>query len=341
MAGGTTVLQRLARVLPAWPMRALGRPVAVHFHGVERVIEDSRIQGHHHARDAFYRLARMLKSDFDVLPLAALPDALKHPTRHPRSVFIMSDGGYRNVLTNAADVLDALNLPWTLFVNTHHIDTGELNPFTAARLFYCFAPAGHHLIPQMGRAIDLGDSRSRERAASKGIRKLKSLDVDSGRKAVEAMLAAIPQDRLIGLKARFQSERYLNWPQVAELAKRGVAVGSHGHHHWPMHKGRTVRDLNEEVRASKERIENQVGACAAFAYPFGAPGDVSREAWRAVRDAGYAHAFTTLVGSLDGGANPWLLPRYALARDDMRLSTLAPMLRAANPRLAYWQKRLA
>jgi peptidoglycan/xylan/chitin deacetylase (PgdA/CDA1 family) len=341
MAGGTAVLRRLARVLPAWSMRALGRPVALHFHGVERTVEDPRIQLHHHTRDEFYRIAKTLKSDFPVLPLAALAEVLKDPARHAQSVFLMSDGGYRNTLTNAADVLDSLAMPWTLFVSTHHVDTGELDPFTAARLFFFFAPPGHHLIPHMGRPVDLSNSTSRERAAKSGIKTLRKLDMGRGRQAVDAMLAAIPNDRLVGLKARFQSERFLNWPEVAQLAKRGVEIGSHGHHHWPMHKGRAIVELGHEARASKARVENQVGACTAFAYPFGEAADIAREAWRAVRDAGYAHGFMTLPGSLDAGDNPWLLPRYSLARDDTQLAVLAPMLRAVNPRLAYLQRQLA
>jgi peptidoglycan/xylan/chitin deacetylase (PgdA/CDA1 family) len=340
MAGGTAILRGVARVVPAWPLRALGRPVAFHFHGVERQIDDSRIQLNHHSRDAFYAIAKRLKADFDVLPLSALPDVLKNPTRHARSAFLMSDDGYRNLLTNAADVLDGVGLPWTLFVSTHHIDTGELNPFTAARLFLYFAPAGSYVISHLGLVV-LGDSKSREKTARRTIRKLRALDAQRGREAVAAMTAAVPEERLIGLKARFGSERFLNWPQVAELAKRGVEIGAHAHYHWPMHAKHSAKELTLEARASKERIENQIGACSAFAYPFGNTGDVSREAWHAVRDAGYAHAFTTLAGSLDGGANPWLLPRYALQADEGHLGALAPMLRAANPRLAFWQRRLA
>lgn len=340
MAGGTAILRGVARVMPAWPLRVIGRPVAFHFHGVERQIDDSRIQLNHHSRDAFYRIAKRLKSDFQVLPLSALPDALKNPERHTRSAFLMSDDGYRNLATNAADILDGLGLPWTLFVSTHHIDTGEMNPFTAARLFVYFTPTGAYDIPHIGPVL-LGDARSRDRTARRTIRKLRKLDAAHAREAVAAMLAAVPEERLIGLRARFASERFLNWPQVAELAKRGVEIGAHAHYHWPMHARRSAKELTLEARASKERIEQQIGACSAFAYPFGNTGDVSREAWQAVRDAGYAHAFTTLTGSLDGGANPWLLPRYALQADEGHLGALAPMLRAANPRLAYWQRRLA
>ena len=167
------------------------------------------------------------------------------------------------------------------------------------------------------------------------------LDIRRAREAVDGMTVVVPEERLIGLKARFASERFLNWAQVAELAKRGVAIGAHAHHHWPMHAKRPARELIEEAQTAKARIEHQIGACSAFAYPFGNTADISREAWHAVRDAGYAHGFTTLAGSLDGGANAWLLPRYALQAEDGRLGALAPMLRAANPRLAYWQRRVA
>jgi peptidoglycan/xylan/chitin deacetylase (PgdA/CDA1 family) len=338
MAGGTAILRGLARALPAWPLRAFGRPVALHFHGVEDKIDDPRIQLNHMSREAFYRIARQLRSDFDVLPLAALAEVLKNPAWHTRGVFLMSDDGYRNTLTNAADVLGALNLPWTLFVSTHHIDTGELNPFTAARLFFYFAPAGRHLIPHLGPIVL---DKDRESAARHGIKKLRVLDAERARETVEAMLAALPPQRLASLRERFASERFLNWPQVAELAKRGVEIGAHAHHHLPMHEGRAARELTNEARLSKQRIEAQIGLCRFFAYPFGNTGDVSRAAWHAVRDAGYGHAFTTLAGSLDGGANPWLLPRYALQSEDNKLGVLAPMLRAANPRLAQWQRRLA
>ena len=89
------------------------------------------------------------------------------------------------------------------------------------------------------------------------------------------------------------------------------------------------------------RIEAEVGPCTAFAYPFGNVGDISREAWRAVRDADYEHAFTTLSGSLETQMNPYLLPRYGLAAREPRPASLIPLLRSGNTRLLEWQKSLA
>jgi peptidoglycan/xylan/chitin deacetylase (PgdA/CDA1 family) len=338
---GTTLLRGLARILPARALRPFGRPLAVHFHGVVPRIEDPRIQFNHFPKDDFRRMAVALKAAYQVLPLSALAEVLKAPERFPRAAFLMADDGYRNTLTEAADILDGLGLPWTLFVSTHHIDTGELVPTTAARLFYWFAPARRHAIPHLGPPVDLSDAGRRTRAARRGLAVMRKLDPVRGRETVDAMMAALGASLLGEMRERFASERFLNWPEVAQLARRGVAIGAHAHTHWPMHAGRSAADLSDEARIARQRIETQVGHCSAFAYPFGTTRDVSRDAWHGVRDAGYAVAFTTLAGTLDGGANPFLLPRYGLHGGETNLASLGGLLRAANPRLSRWQKRLA
>src|SRR5690348_1665854 len=115
MIKGSTVLRHAARYLPSRPLRPFGRPVAVFFHGVTERIHDPRIEINHHTTAAFRRIAARLKRDFQVLPPAALDDVLKDPDRHPRAVFLMSDDGYANTLL-AADILEELRLPWSLFV---------------------------------------------------------------------------------------------------------------------------------------------------------------------------------------------------------------------------------
>jgi peptidoglycan/xylan/chitin deacetylase (PgdA/CDA1 family) len=341
MAGGTAMVRTLARFAPRAMLRPFGRPVVLAFHGVERRIDDARIQVNHHTLDSFHAIARTLRRDFQVLPADALGDALAHPERHARSVFLTADDGYRNTLTLAADVLDSLGLPWSLFVSTHHIDTGELHPFTSARMFFFHAPDGSYSIPHLGDAIPLGSADTRERAATRGLRRLRRLHPARGRAAVAAMQAAMPGVLLAALVERFASERFLNWPQVLELAKRGVEIGAHAHTHWPMHASRAAAELSDEALQARHRIENQIGACRLFAYPFGTPHDITRDGWQAVRDAGYRYAFTTLAGTLDAHDNRWLLPRYALQAQETRLGALVPLLRAGNLRRAVWQKRLA
>ncbi|HEY0301231.1 MAG TPA: polysaccharide deacetylase family protein [Rhizomicrobium sp.] len=333
------IARGLGRLIPAGAVRPLGRPAAVFFHGVEPETLDARLQTNHHETDAFAQIAQDLKANFDVLPLEALDEVLRAPDRHPRALFLMSDDGYANTLTVAADLLGDLKLPWTLFVSTHHIDSGERNPIFLARLFVFVAPAGRHEIPHLPQMLVLGDDR--EAAADAVVRQLRALDMDRAQQAVDAMTARLDPALLRDALARFSSEAFLNWDQVRELFRRGVTIGAHGHRHWPMNAAQSPAQLEAQAARPKARIEAEIGPCRYFAYPFGNIDDISPQAWRAVRDAGYSHGFTTLSGTLDAGGNPFLLPRYGLEQRAPHLTTLISLLRAGNPRVGRFQRRLA
>jgi peptidoglycan/xylan/chitin deacetylase (PgdA/CDA1 family) len=340
MARGAELLRELAKWVPPGAVRRFGRPVAMLFHGVEPHIDDPRIQVNHHGADSFHAIARALKAEFQVLPLSAIGDVLKHPERHERTVFLTSDDGYANAALTA-DILEDLGLPWSLFVSTHHIDTVEPNPLTLARLFFYYAPSGRYVIPNFAQPFELGSADERAMAARRSLGALKRLDMPRAQQSVDAMCAALIPGGMGELLSRFLSEKFLNWTELAALHKRGVEIGAHAHFHWPMHSGQAPEYFVEQATLSRARIEAEIGPCRFFAYPFGHVGDVAPGAWRAVRDAGFDFAFTTLAGSLDGGVNPWLLPRYGLAPHDAHLDSLLPMLRVANSRLTRWQKGLA
>ena len=338
-----TALGRIARMtgslVPAALARPFGAPTAVLFHGVERTIADPAIQGSQHALDAFETIARLLKRDFDVLPLDALADVLKRPERHPRAVFLTSDDGYANTLTLAADVLSAFGLPWTLFVSTHHIDTGALIPPTAVRIFFQHARAGRYAIPYLGH-VELGAQPERLEAAGATLRSLKRMAAPKADEAVAVMMGVLAVHGVGEPGALYPSERLLSWDQLRELKKRGVEIGAHADTHWPMHDDQSGDWLTLQATRPKARIEAEIGPCRFFAYPFGQDRDVGRRAWQAVRDAGYANAFTTHSGSLDASANPFLMPRYGLAPQESNLAAFLPVLRANNARLRQWQSRI-
>ncbi len=329
---------RIARLagqwIPAALARPFGAPTAVFFHGVEPRLDNPAIQRHsQHSVEAFETIARLLRREFEVLPLRALSDVLKHPEKHSRAVFLMSDDGYANTMT-AADVLEAHDLPWTLFVSTHHIDTGEFTPPTLARIFFLEAPDGTYDIPHL-EPVTLAGREEREALAEKLWPRLKKLDAARGNEALAAM-----RKHLGDPAARFPSERFLHWDQVRALHKRGVEIGAHADTHWAMHDGQSQDYLGQQARHPKERIEQEVGACRFFAYPFGQRSDVGGAAWQAVRDAGYDYAFTTLAGTLDASTNPWLMPRYGLEQRESHLASFLPVLRANNVRLKTWQSQI-
>jgi peptidoglycan/xylan/chitin deacetylase (PgdA/CDA1 family) len=312
----------------------------VFFHGVEPVTVDPRVQVNHHETAQFRRIAAALKANFDVLPLGELGDALARPERHRRTVFLMSDDGYANTLSIAQPILEELGLPWTLFVSTEHIDTRARNPAFLALLFFHYAPPGRYAIPHLP-ALELAGAEDRAARAAAGLVALKALDMARAREAVGAMTEALDKAGLGGSVERFASESFLTWDQIRDLKARGVEIGAHAAWHWPMNAHQTAAQLREQATRPRERIEAEIGPCRAFAYPFGNTPDVSAAAWRAVRDAGYDFAFTTVSGTLDAGANRFLLPRYGIGPAETHLASLIPLLSAGNPRLETWQKSLA
>jgi peptidoglycan/xylan/chitin deacetylase (PgdA/CDA1 family) len=340
MIKGSLMLRRAARFIPARALRRFGRPAVLFFHGVTGKICDPRIEINHHTAEAFRAIAAQLKRDFDVLPFASLKDVLGHPEHHPKAVFLASDDGYANTML-AADILDEFRLPWSLFVSTEHIDTGDFNPLILARVFAYFAPEGAYLLPHLGSAILLRGDEGRAKTASWLLDALKRLPISKARAAVAAMTNAFGPQRLEELRTMFATERYLTWAQIESLAGRGVEIGAHAHWHWPMNPHQSEDELLLQASLPRAAIETHVGRCRYFSYPFGNESDVSSAARRAVRDAGYTHAFTTLSGTLRSGVDPWLLPRYALRADEPNLRTLVPLLRLGDSRVDRITRKLA
>jgi peptidoglycan/xylan/chitin deacetylase (PgdA/CDA1 family) len=338
-SGFGRTLRRAGSFVPAALTRGFTRPVALFFHGVEHHVADARIQSNHHDFTAFSGIARFLKDNFDILPLTMLDEVLGAPERHRRSVFLMSDDGYANTLGVAQKILQELNLPWTLFVSTRHIDTAERNPAFLARLFGLFAPSAKYDIANLDAQLTLDGRGDRTEAANRFVAKLTTLDADRAQAALASMRAQFPG--LDALAQRYTSDTFLTWSEVATLKAQGVEIGAHAHWHWPMHDAQSAEYVGEQARLSRARIEAEIGACRYFAYPFGNVADVGRAAWCAVRDAGYDYAFTTLSGSLDASTNRWLMPRYGLELSEPRLPALVPWLRAGNARLRSWQRQMA
>jgi peptidoglycan/xylan/chitin deacetylase (PgdA/CDA1 family) len=62
---------------------------------------------------------------------------------------------------------------------------------------------------------------------------------------------------------------YMTWEQVEQMSRQGMYIESHSHSH-PNLKGKPVEDVVQEVRRSKELIENHTGTTVRFfSYPYG------------------------------------------------------------------------
>lgn len=111
--------------------------------------------------------------------------------------------------------------------------------------------------------------------------------------------------------------RAVTWEQLKELSTDGMEIGSHTINH-PIMSRIDKNTLIEELTASKERIENELGkTVVSFCYPNGKPDDLNSAVCGQVEKAGYKGAVVS-YNRVSGGWEPYMLPRMAVDsnRDD-------------------------
>lgn len=107
--------------------------------------------------------------------------------------------------------------------------------------------------------------------------------------------------------------RLLAPEQLPAVAAHGIEVGSHTVNHRPLPEI-PDEELEHEMVSSAERIEaTGVPRPRAFSYPYGRWNPTVREA---VREAGYAVAFTTAWGDPQPGGDPFTVPRVEVHASD-------------------------
>jgi peptidoglycan/xylan/chitin deacetylase (PgdA/CDA1 family) len=106
----------------------------------------------------------------------------------------------------------------------------------------------------------------------------------------------------------------LTWSQLAEAVSTGlVTVGSHTHSHADLSRA-TEREAEEEMRRSKDLIEDRLGVpCRHFAYPWAVASAASERAARRLFDSAALHAWRT---NRRGRMDPHRLGRVPVLRSD-------------------------
>ncbi len=121
----------------------------------------------------------------------------------------------------------------------------------------------------------------------------------------------------------FKGVDCMTWTQIRELREAGMRFGSHTITH-PQLKGLTLHDVLEEVRGSKETMEDRMGyPVTSFSYPYAFP-EADREFTNKLRgmlsDCGYENGVSTIIGTADRTGDRFFLKRLPVnGCDDARL----------------------
>jgi peptidoglycan/xylan/chitin deacetylase (PgdA/CDA1 family) len=226
--------------------------------------------------ETFARHLEHLVSEHPILPLDELVDGLPGRSYRDGTVAITFDDGYADNFSQALPI--AGDLPVTVFITVNPILNGE--PYWWDEIAGMEA---RHRTEVHARLKGLPDADRREQLAG-----LVSPDgVDRGRPLTLQELRELA-----------------SWP--------GVEIGAHSLSHpalallSPVEQERELTDARSQL---EELLDRPV---RLLAYPFGKPGDVSKETRALARRAGYRAAFMTVPRRLVPSSPLFALPRLTV-----------------------------
>ena len=257
----------------------------------------------------------LLRERCDVLSLEELRSGAAAGTLPPRAVGITFDDGYRDNFENAFPVLRRLGLPATIFLSTGPLENGA--PLWHDRVFDAFARSQAEAMLWGTERLPLDTYSDRSAALRRVLGELRRSLPERRTELIDRLieLLGVTEDPSLG-------RRMLEWSQVEEMSRSGVAFGAHTVTH-PILTRMAHADARAEIEDSKRRIEGRVGKPVRwFAYPNGTSDDFNDAIKAILRDLEFTGAFTTLWGRNDARTDPFEMKRVGLWESDRDRSAM-------------------
>ena len=284
--------------------------------------------------DRFLEQLEVLRSDYNVIPLAELQRRLDDGAAVPRKAVVVTfDDGYADNLLAAKPLLDHCDVPATCFVTSGKLDQAAefwwdelehllLEPATlpdVLSLQIDGKPYSWSLREDPEHAGPVSDGTTlawnvlqtttptpRQRAYKELAAILRTHDATVQDAVMQQLAAWAGVKRVVR-----DTHRPMRPEEVVSLGEGGlVEVGAHTVTH-PVLSARAPEAQRREIENAKQQLEHILNRrVGAFAYPFGARGDYTGDTVRIVRDARFACACSNFPGWVRRGTNPHELPRY-------------------------------
>lgn len=271
-------------------------------------------------RSRFEEQLRFMRECFHIIPVReGVRRMLAGEPLPPGALSVTFDDGYVDNLTHAAPVLEALGIPWTLFVITGDLDRGTMlwwDRVIAAFGSTSLSGVDSATLGLPGRStkLPLGLVRSAD-TVERVLTQLWTLGHEQRIQLVERIETVLGNgvhDRLVA--------RRLDAAQVLELHRRGVEIGAHSVRHPNLGVCDDASALLEMQQSRRELEALLQAPVNGFAYPGGRLGPKTPELARA---CGFDYALAT-----DVGVNTSASDRYRLMRIGMPDTPLADFRRA-------------
>ncbi|HZS78647.1 MAG TPA: polysaccharide deacetylase family protein [Ktedonobacteraceae bacterium] len=216
------------------------------------------------------------------------------------------DDGYYDNYTHALKLARELAVPITIFLIPGYINSGAYFWWLEGKRL-----AQHITVEEItveGRTYRLKEERDElVRTIENRLWQCTSVAEREAFLASIRELLAVPTE----LRDGEDGDRPLTWEEVAEMEQSGyVSFGAHTMHHPVLAYLRDAEEVHREVSECRAVLEEHLGyPVRAFAYPVGRDQHIGDTAIRAVREAGYSWAVTTMSGLNTAQSDPYQLKR--------------------------------
>lgn len=273
-------------------MRKFNRtPRILFWHGVDENI-DNYIEAETFDVKSFKKQITYLNKNYEIISINEFYKRHQNKTFTNREVILTFDDGYANNLHIVSPILNQLSIPFTVFISTEHIETGELFPTSIARIILLGAGLKEVSIPSLSISnIDISNKAVQEEVYKKVVSQLKLRPLSEVRAIISDLIRNVSNQNYQELQEKYKSTKPMTWDEVKKLHQLGATIGSHCKYHICCHENQSKQEVREQIFESKQIIEKKLQTeCKYFAYP---NGDYTKESNIFVKEAGYAMGFST------------------------------------------------
>lgn len=289
-------------------------PRVLFWHGVDDIV-DQTIEAETFQVETFQKQIKYLKENYNIISIDEFYLRLTENRFKNNEVVLTFDDGYSNNLYKVAPILNNLSLPFTVFISTEHIETGELYPTSIARLIILGSELNKISLPSINiNNLDITSFESKSNLYNKISIELKSRPLNDVRNIIKELIGNINRTKYLNIIEKFKSVKPMNWNEVKNLHELGATIGSHCKYHICCHNNQDINEVKTQITDSKKIIENKLGdECRYFAYP---NGDYTKRSNLFVKEAGYKLGFSTNKnGRIAENTDKAIIPRIGVPQN--------------------------
>ena len=285
-------------------------PRIVFWHGVDHnvnpLVETEMIEFSNFRKQIVY-----LHKYYEIISITEMKERIVNKQFTGKEIVLSFDDGYRNNLKVAAPLLKQMHLPFTVFVSTHHIDTGDIFPTSLARLIIWGAEIKKINLPSINLNAEINTTEDRRKIAQIISQNLKTQPLAVVSDLYNELLHSIPSDDFSLLYNMHDTLKPMSWEEVKELHENyDCTIGAHCIDHLCCHENQNTNVVRDQITQSKIIIEKKLNTpCLYFAYP---NGNYTKSSNQYVLNAGFEMGVSTKPTRIEKANSMAAIPRICL-----------------------------